>query len=96
MRVPRALFTVGFWFVLSSAVALNAQDLRSGGAKANLDLPAGPVGAAEEDEKESLETISFLGYEFQGNAFFFVSSERKKIQRRTSARVIAALEMSSR
>ncbi len=75
MRVPRALFTVGFWLVLSSAVALNAQDLRSGGVKANLDLPAGPVGVAEEDEEENLESISFLGYEFQGNAFFFVSSD---------------------
>ena len=29
-------------------------------------------------------------------AFFFVSSERKKIQRRTAARVVAALELSSR
>ena len=75
MRIPRALFSIGLGLVLCSATALNAQDLRPGGAKANLDLPVSVIGAGDEDKDETVQTINFLGYEFQGNAFFFVSSD---------------------
>ncbi len=75
MRVSRALFTGGMWSVLSFAVALSGQDLTSGSGNVNLDLPTSPVGLVNEDEEEALETISFLGYEYRGNAFFFVSSD---------------------